>query len=130
MRVLPGFTRQVVNQRPMSHRSVTEFAGVTKGDLLRAGPGYGKTHRIPVTTIREMGAGTGISQVAEGVNVSVVGRDFLTRCATRPAPSRAERQARRMLPRTIIHDLERHKKGASQTESPKRNVIVPRDTVI
>lgn len=55
----------------MLNGRVAEFAGIVESDLVGTRSGNGKAHSIPIAGARKIGAGRGISQIAEVVDMRV-----------------------------------------------------------
>src|SRR5271165_2864914 len=101
----------------MINRSVRQFADKADRDLLRADLCDRKADGIPVTAPRKLWTGGRVTEVAEFSYLGVGRLLLLRRSPAISPPSRAQRQARRMGPGTVVHDFARHKKRASQSSS-------------
>jgi hypothetical protein len=114
MCIEPTLAPHIERQCSMFDGSMIQLADKVNGYLIQAGACHRKADSIPVTMLGKMWTIGCVTEVAEFPHVSVGCRQFVPRGAAVASPSCTQRQTRRMQPRTIVHDLTRHKKWTSQ----------------
>ena len=114
---------------PVLDRSMLQLANIPDRDLVRAGMRDRKTNRVPIALTRKMRTSSGISQIAEIVKGGVRWGSFLPRRGAATAPTRSQRQAQRMEPGAVVHNLPRHKIGTGQALSPENRYCSARHDI-
>src|ERR1700722_15086376 len=93
---------------------MSALANETDRDLILSDVCHRKADCVPVALRWQMRTSGGITQIAELSYLRLGWRQLLAGSATISSPSRAQRKARWMGPRTVVDDCNRHKKWARQ----------------